>query len=94
MQYLGESAAGRYFTCGVTFGTTESAASREQGAAETFMDIAEEIGLRVRRHGQSMRLAPPPQLDKTDTTQRIREKYSLGEEPVKRRKSRMKCDWS
>ena len=58
------------------------------------MDIAEEIGLRVRRHAQSMRLASPPQLDKTDTTQRIRAKYSLGEAPVKRRKSRMKCDWS
>ena len=92
MQCLGERGAGRRLTCGVTARTTELGSGREQGAANAFVNVAEQIRLSGGRHAPTMPVGPFAQLDKTDIRQRERAKCCLGEEPAKRRKSRMKCD--
>ena len=92
MQRLVESGAGPNLTCGVTIGATEVGAGRKQGPTNSFVNIAEEIRFCCGGHAQRMLVEPLPQLDKTDIRQRERAKCSLGDEPAKRRKSRMKCD--
>ena len=92
VQRLGESGAGPNLACSVTVGATEVGAGRKQGTANSFVNITEEIRFGCRIHAQSMLVGPLPQLDKTDIPQRERAKCSLGDEPAKRRKSRMKCD--